>query len=67
MKDYIIGWTCPNCRTANRDSFFHTAGPMCESCEAEFIWDDLIDDQTMESANRYFVIWQKGQNDGQAK
>lgn len=54
MNDYIIGWACSKCSCSNRDSFFFTAGPMCEKCEADFRWDDLLDAEDMRIANAYF-------------
>ena len=58
MNEITVVWVCPNCNTSNSDDFAQTVVPMCESCEIEFFWGDVLDDDTLIDVNTAFALMQ---------
>jgi hypothetical protein len=53
MNDFVIGWTCPDCSTPQKDSFFKTAAPVCYHCGLQADWSDLVSARLVAQGHQY--------------
>jgi len=42
-------WICPECQTTNLDDWMLTAFPVCENCNKEIWWEDILTGQNLEN------------------
>ena len=41
-------WTCPKCNSENLDDFGDSVLLLCENCEQDFLWEDVLSDEQFE-------------------
>lgn len=51
--DYV--WRCPKCGGDNIDNYQLTAEPMCEHCDHEFSWSQIM---PASEQNRLNALWE---------
>jgi uncharacterized protein (DUF983 family) len=60
MLATTVDWECPECGSANIDSYATTVRPLCGGCDQDFSWDDLLDPLEIANFNRILFDYSLG-------
>jgi hypothetical protein len=57
--EMVVEWTCPHCKTINQDDYVATLFPVCEMCDYDADWEEILTEEQWDKGNAILKAMEK--------